>query len=401
MFRGRWAKQRSHALLAVVLSLAALAAPGFAVAQDATPSAGPPPFPPPSANVTIFAEGLDNPRGLEFGPDGALYIAEGGQGGSEATTEEQCEQVVPPVGPYTGGDTARISKLDASGARTTVVDGLPSNQTSPELGSLVAGVSDIAFVDGTLYALISGGGCSHGHPDDPNGVIKVNADGTTELVADLSAFVKANPVAAPNPADFEPDEGAYALELFEGALYVTESNHGALDTVDPATGTPSRVLDLSATEGHIVPTALVVGPDGNLYMSNLSVFPVTAGNANVYTVTPEGTLGVVATGVTAVLGLAFDDQGRLYVLETSGPGVEGPITPGTGRIVRLTDGGGMEVIATGLVFPTGMAMGADGKLYVSNYGFGFPPGAGQVVTVDLTAPLPEQPAATPIASPTS
>jgi hypothetical protein len=310
--------------------------------------------------------------------------------------------VVPPIGPYTGGPTARISKLDTNGARTTVVDGLPSDQTSPESGSLVAGVADVAFVEGTLYALIAGGGCSHGFPNDPNGVIRVNPDGTTELIADLSAFVKANPVANPNPADFEPDEGAYAMELFEGQLYITESNHGALDRVDPATGDVTRVLDLSATEGHIVPTALTVGPDGNLYMSNLDVFPVVAGKAKVFTVSPQGTLTEFATGLTATLGLAFDDEGRLYVLETSGPGgAAGPITPGTGRVVRLTADGGLEVIATGLVFPTGMVLGADGNLYVSNYGFGFPPGAGQVVMIDLSAPLPAQPAATPMATPIS
>jgi sugar lactone lactonase YvrE len=384
-----------HALSSILLLAGLLAAPGSISAQDATPSAGSPSLPPPSSNVSLFAESLDNPRGLEFGPDGMLYVAEGGQGGTTATTADQCEQVVAPVGPYTGGDTARISKLDAGGTRTTVADGLPSNQTSPDLGSLVAGVSDIAFVDGTLYALISGGGCSHGHPNDPNGVIKVYTDGTTELVADLSAFVKANPVANPNPADFEPDEGAYGLEAWHGQLYVTESNHGALDRVDPSTGEVTRVLDLSATEGHIVPTAEVVGPDGNLYLSNLFTFPVMAGDANVYTVMPDGTLSVFATGVTAVLGLAFDDQGRLYVLETSGPGVDGPITPGTGRVVRLMVDGGLEVVATGLVLPTGMAMGADGLLYVSNYGYGFPPGAGQVVTIDLTAPLPDQSIATP------
>jgi glucose/arabinose dehydrogenase len=378
-------------IVALVLALAALPASLLGTsAQDATPGAGPPPFPPPSANVSVFAEGLDNPRGLEFGPDGLLYVAEGGQGGTRST-EGECEQVVPPVGPYTGGDNARISTLDADGQRTSVAEGLPSTQLSPALGSLVAGVADLAFVDDALYYLLAAGGCSHGNPDVPNGIFRVNEDGTTELVADLSAFVMANPTAVQNPGDFEPDESAYGLELFNDELYVAESNHGALDAVDPATGDVHRVLDMTETESHLVPTAMAVGPDGNLYVSNLTTFPITAGAAKVFTVTPEGELGVHAEGVTAVLGLAFDAEGQLYVLETSGPGsgMEAPIVPGTGRVVRLTDGGELEVVATGLVFPTGMVFGPDGTLYVSNFGFGFPPGAGQVVAIDVSAPLPE------------
>jgi hypothetical protein len=126
-------------------------------------------------------------------------------------------------------------------------------------------------------------------------------------------------------------------------------------------------------------------------VSNLTTFPMVARASQVFTVTPDGELGVHAKAVTAVLGLAFDNEGRLYVLETSGPGSgqEAPIVPGTGRVVRLTDNGELEVVATGLVFPTGMTFGQDGTLYVSNFGFGFPPGAGQVVAIDVSAPLPE------------
>lgn len=107
--------------------------------------------------ITVFATGLNNPRGLKFGPDGNLYVAEGGSGGTISSVGT-CTQVPSPVGPYTGGYTGRISKVASDGTVTTVSDNLPSSQTSALQGSLVSGVGDVAFLDGRLYAVLAGRG---------------------------------------------------------------------------------------------------------------------------------------------------------------------------------------------------------------------------------------------------
>jgi sugar lactone lactonase YvrE len=70
---------------------------------------------------------------------------------------------------------------------------------------------------------------------------------------------------------------------------------------------------------------------------------------------------------------------------TTMPGLPGPTWMGQGKVVRVTADGGLERVASGLTLPTGMAFGPDGALYVSNLGFGTPPGAGQIVRITLPA----------------
>lgn len=338
--------------------------------------------PKPSA-VSVFATGLNNPRGLKFGPDGFLYVAEGGIGGSDST--EGCCEPAAAVGPYTGSITgSRISKIDANGVRTTAVDNLPSSQTSVESGSLISGASDVAFIGNTMYILLGGAGCSHGVsqvPARPNGVIRVNGDGTLDLIANLSAFLMANPVQNPPCCDFEPDGTFYSMIAVGNDLYTVEPNHGELDKITTG-GQISRVADISASQGHIVPTAIAARENDKFYVGNLNVFPIVDGSSKILEISKKGQIRVFAEGFTTVLGIAFDNTHRMYVLENT-TGNPFP-TPGTGRVVRVDPSGRKTVIATGLFLPTGMTLGPDGALYVSNVGFGPPPiGLGEIVRITL------------------
>ena len=344
-----------------------------------------------SAVARVFATGLVNPRGLKFGPDGYLYVAEGGYPVAPITEAPAglggpCSAGMNGPGDYYGSTTgSRISRVDRHGHLETFVDGLPSNQAS----GLATGVADVAFVGHTLYAILGGAGCSHGVPT-PNRVIRINPNRSVTPIANLSAFLQANPVAHPTDAitgDFEPDGTWYSMIAVNGALYAIEPNHGELDKITTS-GHVSRVVDLSASQGHVVPT--VIAEHGNFYVSNLGRFDPDDVNAqHVYKITPSGQVKVVASGLSKVLGIAFDGRDRMYVLETSystsDPGPE----PATGRLIRILPNGKQQVLIDGssgiLSVPTGMTYGPDGALYISNVGFGAPPiGLGQIVRVEIT-----------------
>lgn len=329
---------------------------------------------------TIFATGLNNPRGLKFGPDGYLYVAEGGIGGTNTTTSNDCEQVAPPIGPYTGSaDGARISRINSSGQRTTFIDGLPSSQTSQITGSLISGVADVAFIGNTMYALLSGAGCSHGVPSIPNGIIRINNNGSWTLIANLSAWQQSHPVAQPEEEDFEPDGTWYSMINVKHKLYAIEPNHGEMVRVTPD-GNISRVIDISASQGHIVPTVLAY--KGNFFVSNLNEFPIEQGSSSIFKITPNGKLKTWAGGFTTVLGILIDHKRRIYILENTAVSSPGP-APNAGRIVRMDNSGKREIIANELNLPTGMTFGPDGNLYVSAVGYGAPAGQGQVLKITI------------------
>jgi hypothetical protein len=333
-----------------------------------------------SPTVSVFAKGFNNPRGLKFGPDCHLYVAEAGLGGT-TNTSDICPEIQVGAaggGPYLGSATGgRISRVNAQGVRTTVTENLPTTISEP--AGDILGVADVAFIGHKLYALLWAG-CSHGVPEVPNGIVRINFDGTHTVIADIGTWQVANPVAVDNRGeDFEPEGNPFKMISVDKDFYVVEANQGQLLKVT-LDGTVTRVIDFSASYGHIVPTEIDYY-HGNFYVGNLGAFPIVDGTQNIYKVTPDGQIEIAATGFTAILGLVFDKKGRIYVLEMS-TGNPFP-TPGTGRIVRVNKNGSKDVIATGLNFATAMTMGPDENLYVSHWGFGAAAGGGEVLKVTL------------------
>ena len=119
---------------------------------------------------------------------------------------------------------------------------------------------------------------------------------------------------------------------------------------------------LGAT-GHIAAVSDGVASD------LVSGFPFPPGGASVFRVMPGEDPTVYASGFTNVIGLAFDPDGSLYVLEISHEGLAdvAPGGPPMGGLWKVPSGGGTPELLSGdgLVMPRGLAMADDGTLYIS------------------------------------
>jgi len=136
----------------------------------------------------VVVSGLNNPRGLSFGPEGALYVAEAGSGGSGP-----CEEG--PEGARCFGTTGSVTRIDREqGAVTRVATGWPS-LASPD-GSFATGPHDVSLHGraGMFVTIGYGGDRSRTASLGPAGadfarLARATADGRWSLMEDLGAWV--------------------------------------------------------------------------------------------------------------------------------------------------------------------------------------------------------------------
>ena len=334
-----------------------------------------------AATWQVVVSGLDNPRGLAFGPEGGLYIAQAGRGG-----DGPCGPG--PEGTRCYGNSGAISRYDPkTGNLTDVVTGLPSLAT--EEGQMFAiGPNDLSLHGrGNLMFTIGFGGDPGTRQAvfGPDGAKlarlgRATPDGKWRLLEDLGQSE-----ADHNPAGDEVDSNPYGILALQGKQIVADAGANALvqvrdnGAISALATFANRMVDAPPFLGlppgtqipmDAVPTSVALGPDGNYYVGQLTGFPFPVGAANIYRVPAGGGAPTVfASGFTHIVDLTFGPDGSLYVVEIAKNGLLAAFNGNdwTGALIRIApDGTRTELVPGALTAPGGVAVGSDGALYVTN-----------------------------------
>lgn len=340
---------------------------------------------PAAATVEVIASDLDNPRGLNFGPDGGLYVAEAGRGGDG------------PCGPGAEGTrcygrSGGVVRIGTDGSVKRIISDLPS-LGNEGTGEFATGPHDLYFNGlGNGYLTIGFGNDPDSRTSDFGAVgeefartVRFNKAGKWAFDSDLGAFE-----GNEDPAGEGPDSNPYGIIVLPGRRVATDAGGNALNQISangtitnlavfpnrpgampsgfpppPAFPPPGVLISMDA-----VPTTVTQGPDGAFYVGQLTGFPFPTNDANVYRV-PEGggTPEVFEGGFTGIIDIAFGPDGSLYVLQIARNGVLRGFVFGdwTGGLTRVAPDGTRTEIADGeLTAPGGIAVGSDGTLYVTN-----------------------------------
>lgn len=297
--------------------------------------------------------------GLAAAPGHTLMVADAGAGPTEVRN----------------GDTSVVHELPG------VTDVAPIGQ-----GEVLALTSPAFGGEGALYRV---------------------SKGRAKTVADISGFEEefdpAGDGVDSNPFDLARMNGGSTLvaDAAANSLLIVDEN-GELDWVAAFPQKPITCLPPLCGPTPIpfppgadpVPTSVAIGPDGAYYVGELTGFPGTPGNSNVWRIAPgtrharcgsSTACTIVGTGFTSIIDLQFGPDGKLYVVELDEgswlaiePG--GPLTSLGGTINACSLGATLScsVRAGGLPLPTAVAFQGSG-LYATL--FALVPGMAQVALI--------------------
>jgi sugar lactone lactonase YvrE len=309
-------------------------------------------------SVEVVVDHLNNPRGLEFGDGGVLYLAEAGDAGPFCLDPETCFGFSGSIDKIVGHTLTRLAtNIVSAGGRD---------------GSFTTGVDDVGVQSpGRIFSVVTSAG--------PGGLPPIK--GAAHALNQLGFLVRTgnkgglHKVADIDDIEFTTDPDGQGVDsdpygvavVSPGHVLVTDAAGNDLIDVNHGVATVLAVFPNNDAGAQSVPTSVTVGPDGNYYVGEFGgEEPATPnGGSRVWKVTPSGEMSVFATDLTAITGLAFGPDGSLYVCEFSSDRESG--SP-AGDIVRIWPDGSRTVLGAGsLFFPGGVAVKSNGAVYVSNW----------------------------------
>lgn len=344
---------------------------------------------------TVVQGGLNAPRHLVLTRAG-LVVTEAGTGGPVGTSNCATGPATEGAGTsqYCTGPTGDIFAISSRGQIIPVLGNLPS--VIEEAIQEVTGPSAIAYGHGQEAVTIDD---FLVNKDGSNNLLPkpfASAFGTLRLISgekanvvDIAAFAGAHPQSAYSlgtiPGETPYDSDPYDVVAYRGGWVVADAGANDLLYVS-ATGRVSMLARFPAVaeqlpagvfgnptpitvKAQAVPTSVAIGPDGALYVGLLRGVPSDPGTAFIYRVVSGQKPVIWARGLTSITAIAFDREGRLLAIEFNTGGLLSPPTV-PGALVRISNNGHTVTTLSvpGLYQPTGIAVSADGTVYVSNYG---------------------------------
>ncbi len=331
--------------------------------------------------VSVYSTGLYNPKGMVFGSDGTLYVAESGPPGNVTVPLPVNFGGSGPIG--TKGAVAKIAP--GGGAAVPWITGLPNIGLYG--GVEMLGAADVMISNGQMYEVAAG------HMTVSPKLSKVSPQGKLTTLSDIGKFNNNNP-PPPSNGDAVPFGNPFAMVSVGNKIYITDGNYNRVLEADKSTGKLSILHQFAPDPTS---TGLTIGPDGKLYIAQYGTAPYLPGSGEIDTVTTSGKVQkAVVTGLTTPIATAFAKDGTMYVLQYAAKFDSKKLryVVNTGGLFRVNKDGSKTPIVTHLMFPTSMIFGKDGALYVTDFGNEANFGEGNVIRVvpgDTTVNAPKLP----------
>lgn len=353
---------------------------------ESSPTGSAPAGPAVPEGTELLADGLDNPRGITIDADGTVWIAEAG--GVPPADSAAC-LAGPEGNEVCYNATGAVSTVTADGAYSRVLTGL-SSIGDRATGAAATGPHELAVgADGTVFLLFGLGADpatratnEAGGPGQLGRLYTVDpATSMLTELADVAGFETTENADGgaldSNPFGIAPLSGGDLIITDAGAnaAYRVTSD-GTLSTIAVFPDRTAPAPDGSEIPMNAVPTGVAVDAADQAYVGELTGFPFPVDGANVSLVDPDGAEAeptVAAEGFTNIIDVATAPTGEIYVLEYVSGGLlsMNPADPATmnGDLYRIdAPGAEPELVVTGLTTPTGVAVAADGTVYVTNNG---------------------------------